>query len=305
MSAPLPELLAADGAGPRTPGGRIRAGWGAAARPRPRGWVRGLRIWLPAGFLILLAAACFLWPLVYPVPKPIGGSILSSGLPPLSPGHIFGTDPVGNDIFSRILHGGQVSFEVGFSVTAIGLAVGGLLGMAAGYWGRAADAVIMRVLDVLIAFPALVLALAIAEGLGPSELHVIWALSFFSVPAFGRIARGATLTLRERTFMLAARLSGTPGRRVILRHVIPNIAPQLMTFSLLGVGVAMILEGALSFLGLGIPLPEPSWGSMIAAGQQTISASPDLVLIPSAFLFATVVSLNVLGDALRERWGVR
>jgi peptide/nickel transport system permease protein len=105
--------------------------------------------------------------------------------------------------------------------------------------------------------------------------------------------------------MLAARLSGTRGPRVILRHVIPNIAPQLLTFSLLGVGVAMILEGALSFLGLGIPLPEPSWGSMIAYGQQTISASPDLVLIPSAFLFATVMSLNVLGDALRERWGVR
>jgi peptide/nickel transport system permease protein len=294
MSAPLPELLAADGAiQPR------------AVRPRAPGRARNLRIWLPAGFLVLLAAACFLWPLVYPVPKPTGGSILSAGLPPLSPGHIFGTDPVGNDIMSRILHGGQVSFEVGFSVTAIGLVIGGLLGMAAGYRGGAADGVIMRVLDVLIAFPALVLALANAEGLGPSELHVIWALSFFSIPAFGRVARGATVALRERTFMLAARLSGTRGPRVILRHVIPNIAPQLLTFSLLGIGVAMILEGALSFLGLGIPLPEPSWGSMIAYGQQTISASPDLVLIPSAFLFATVVSLNVLGDALRERWGVR
>ncbi len=295
MSAPLPDLLAPDGV-VQAPG---------ALRTRGRGRALNLRIWLPAGFLVLLAAACFLWPLVYPVPEPTGGSILDAGLPPLSPGHIFGTDPVGNDIFSRILHGGQVSFEVGLSVTAIGLAVGGLLGMAAGYWGGAADAVISRVLDVLIAFPAIVLALAIAEGLGPSELHVIWALSFFSVPATGRIARGATIALRERTFMLAARLSGTRGWRVILRHVIPNIAPQLMTFSLLGIGIAIILEGALSFLGLGIPLPEPSWGSMIAYGQQTISASPDLVLIPSLFLFATVVSLNVLGDALRERWGIR
>jgi peptide/nickel transport system permease protein len=291
MSAPLPELLAADGAiQPR------------AVRPRARGRARNLRIWLPAGFLVLLAAACFLWPLVYPVPKPTGGSILSAGLPPLSPGHIFGTDPVGNDIMSRILHGGQVSFEVGFSVTAIGLVIGGLLGMAAGYRGGAADGVIMRVLDVLIAFPALVLALAIAEGLGPSEMHVIWALSFFSIPAFGRIARSATLALRGQTFMLAARLSGTSRRRMILRHVVPNIMPQLLTFSLLGIGVAIILEGALSFLGLGIPLPEASWGSMIAQGQGTLSASPDLVLIPSAFLFVTVVALNVLGDALRERW---
>jgi len=209
---------------------------------------------------------------------------------------------VGNDIFSRILYGGRVSFEVGLSVTAIGLVIGGLPGTAAGYWGGAVDTVIMRVLDVLIAFPALVLALAIAEGLGPSEMHVIWALSFFSIPAFGRIARSATLSLRGQTFMLAARLAGTSRRRMILRHVVPNIMPQLLTFSLLGIGVAIILEGALSFLGLGIPLPEASWGSMIAQGQGTLSASPELVLIPSAFLFVTVVALNVLGDALRERW---
>ncbi len=295
MSAPLPELLIPAAAARAAPDRvRVRSGLG-----------RWLRLWLPAGFLLLMLGACFIWPNIYPVPNPVRGSVLQAGLPPLSPGHIFGTDPVGNDVFSRILYGGQISFEVGFGVTAIGLAVGGLLGIAAGYWGRAADTIISRVLDVLIAFPALVLALAIAEGLGPSELHVIWALSFFSIPAFGRIARSATLALREQTFMLAARLSGTRGWRVIVRHVIPNILPQLLTFSLLGFGVVIILEGALSFLGFGIPLPEASWGSMIAQGEQTLSASPDLVLIPSAFLFATVVSLNLLGDSLRERWGVR
>jgi peptide/nickel transport system permease protein len=292
MAASLPDLLVTT----ETAGARRKRAGSAA------GWVLALRIWLPAGFLIVLAFACFIWPHIYPVPKPVGGSVLNAGLPPLSPGHIFGTDPVGNDVFSRILYGGQVSFEVGFAVTAIGVVVGGGLGMAAGYWGGAVDAVISRVLDVLIAFPALVLALAIAEGLGPSEVHVIWALCVFSIPATGRIARGATLELREQTFMLAARLSGTRGWRVIVRHVIPNIVPQLMTFALLGVGVIIILEGALSYLGLGIPLPEASWGSMIAQGQTTLTASPDLVLIPSAFLFATVVSLNLLGDALRERW---
>jgi peptide/nickel transport system permease protein len=292
MSAPFPELLA--------PGAAFEP---ATVRARARsGWARGLRLWLPAGFLVLMLGACFVWPNIYAVPNPVRGSVLQAGLPPLSPGHIFGTDPVGNDVFSRILYGGQISFEVGFAVTAIGLVVGSLLGIAAGYWGGAADTIISRVLDVLIAFPALVLALAIAEGLGPSEVHVIWALSVFSIPAFGRIARGATIALREQTFMLAARLSGTRGWRVILRHIVPNVTPQLMTFSLLGVGVAIILEGALSFLGFGIPLPEASWGSMIAQGQQTLSASPDLVLIPSAFLFATVVSLNLVGDALRERW---
>ena len=295
MSAPLPELLAQDTA--------VKP---VAIRARARGgWARELRLWLPAGFLLLMLGACFVWPNIYTLPNPVRGSVLQAGLPPLSPGHVFGTDPVGNDVFSRILYGGQISFEVGFAVTAIGLVVGGLLGIAAGYWGGAVDAIISRVLDVLIAFPALVLALVIAEGLGPSELHVIWALSVFSVPVYGRIARSATLALREQTFMLAARLSGPRGWRVILRHIVPNITPQLMTFSLLGFGVVIILEGALSFLALGIPLPEASWGSMIAQGQQTLSASPDLVLIPSAFLFASVVSLNLVGDALRERWGVR
>jgi len=294
MSAPLPELLAPDAA--------VKP---VAGRPRARGgWARALRLWLPAGFLLLMLGACFVWPNIYTLPNPVRGSVLEAGLPPLSPGHVFGTDPVGNDVLSRILYGGQISFEVGFAVTAIGLVVGGLLGIAAGYWGGAVDTIISRVLDVLIAFPALVLALVIAEGLGPSELHVIWALSVFSVPVYGRIARSATLALREQTFMLAARLSGTRGWRVMLRHIVPNITPQLMTFSLLGFGVVIILEGALSFLGFGIPLPEASWGSMIAQGQQTLSASPDLVLIPSAFLFATVVSLNLLGDALRERWAI-
>ena len=294
MSVPLPDLLA--------PAEKAKA---APARARRGGWTRALRIWIPAGFLILLAFACFIWPQIYPVPKPVGGSILEAGLPPFSPGHILGTDPNGNDVLSRILYGGQVSFEVGFSVTVIGLVVGGLLGMAAGYRRGITDTSIMRVLDVLIAFPALVLALAIAEGLGPSESHVIWALAIFSIPATGRIARSATLAIREQNFMLAARLSGTRGWRVIGRHVIPNILPQLMTFALLGFGIVIILEGALSYLGLGIPLPEPSWGSMIAQGQQVLSAAPEQALIPSAFLFATVVALNLLGDGLRERWGVR
>jgi peptide/nickel transport system permease protein len=293
LSAPLPDILLTPEVTAPKP-----------ARPR-RARTQAAKIAIPGGLLILIAAACFGWPLVYPVPKPVGGSVLDAGLPPFSPGHLFGTDPVGNDIFSRILYGGQISFEVGFAVTAIGLLVGGLLGMVAGYWGGAVDAIVMRVLDVLIAFPALVLALVIAEGLGPSELHVIWALSFFSIPAFGRLARAATLSLRGQTFMLAARLAGTSRRRVLTRHIVPNIAPQLLTFALLGVGVAIILEGALSFLGFGIPLPEPSWGSMIAQGQGTLSTQPELVLIPSAFLFVTVVALNLLGDALRERWGVR
>jgi peptide/nickel transport system permease protein len=298
MGAPLPDALLPEVA---------EAGAGTAAEPSVsrRGRARTLEIWIPAGLLILIIGACFLWPLVYPVPPPTGGSILDAGLPPFSPGHILGTDPVGNDILSRLLHGGQVSFEVALAVNVIGLVAGGLLGIFAGYRGGATDAVVMRVLDVLIAFPALVLALVIAEALGPSELHTIWALSFFAIPAFGRLARSATLRLREQPFMLAARLSGTGTWRMLLRHVVPNIAPQLTTFALLGAGIVIILEGALSYLGLGIPPPGPSWGNMIALGAQTLTASPELVLIPSLCLFVTVVCLNLLSDGLRARWGVR
>jgi peptide/nickel transport system permease protein len=266
---------------------------------------RTLRLWIPAGFLILVLAMCFLWPLVYTLPSPTNGNILESSEAPFAPGHWLGTDRLGVDIFSQIVYGGRVAFEISAAVTVIGMVIGGILGIVAAYFGGWLDAVISRVLDILIAFPALVLALVIAEGLGPSELHVIWALAVFSVPAFGRVARGATLVLRSLPFMVAARLSGTRRWRIIARHILPNILPGMVTFSLLGIGVVIILEGALDFLGYGIPPPGASWGSMIANGQQVMTAQPEYVLIPSIFLLITVVALNTLGDALRERWGVQ
>ena len=279
------------------------AAGGRAARARGR--MRSLEIAVPAAVLLLLLFFCFAWPVIYPVPKPVGGSILNASLPLWSPGHILGTDPVGNDIMSRILYGGRVSFEVGAATQAIGLVIGGFVGMVAGYRGGAADMVVMRVLDVFIAFPSLVLVLAIADSLGPSETHVIWALSAFSIPAFARVARAATLRLRDQPFVVAARLSSARTWRILFGHILPNMLPQLVTFSLLGAGVAIILEGALSFLGYGIPPPGPSWGNMIAAGQSVLSISPRLVVVPSLFLLVTVLALNLMGDGLRARWGVR
>jgi peptide/nickel transport system permease protein len=271
----------------------------AAGRPA---WVRSLRIAIPAAVIVAIFAACFLWPLVGPVPKPTGGNILDSDLPAFSSGHLLGTDTVGNDIWSRLLYGGRNSLQIALAVQLVGLILGGTVGAIAGYRGGVLDLVVTRMLDVLIAFPVLVLALAIAQGLGPSKLNTIWALSFFSVPAFARIARAATLQLRERTFMLAATLSGTPAWRILLRHVAPNVLPALVTLGLLGMGLIIILEGALSFLGLGVPPPNPSWGNMIADGQQTLSAEPRFVLYPSVALFVTVLAFNLLGDALRARW---
>lgn len=278
----------------------------AAAVSRPRGRLRqSLALYIPAGLLAAIIVACFLYPLVGNVPPPVGGSVLDSGLPAGTPGHPLGTDTSGNDIFSRLLYGGRVSLEVGAATQVIGMILGGLIGMIAGYSRGVLAAVLMRVLDILIAFPSLVLALAIAEGLGPGELHVIWALSFFSVPAFARLARAATLRLREANFMLAASLSGTPRWRIVLLHLAPNLLPQQLTFALLGAGVAIIQEGALSFLSLGVPPPGASWGNMIASGMQTMSVRPSLVLLPCLALLITVAALNLLGDALRARWSAR
>jgi peptide/nickel transport system permease protein len=272
---------------------------------RSGGLARNLEIVLPAGALVLIAAACFLGPLVLPVPPPTGGSVLESYLDAGSPGHLLGTDPNGNDILSRILHGGRSSLVVAVAVNVLGLAVGGTLGALSGYVGGAADTVIMRVLDVLIAFPSLVLTLAVAQSLGASQTNTILALAFFSIPAFARISRAATLRLRELPFMAAAQLCGTPGWRVLLRHIAPNITPQLVTFGMLGMGIVMVIEGALSFLGLGIPPPAPSWGNMIAQGQQSLSATPMLVVWPCAALFVTVLAFNLLGETLRARWSGR
>jgi len=165
--------------------------------------------------------------------------------------------------------------------------------------------VLMRALDVFIAFPSLVLALAIVDSLGQSELNVIWALSAFSIPAFARVTRAGTLRLRDQPFVVAARLSSAKRWRILFGHLVPNLMPQLVTFSLLGAGVTIILEGALDFLGYGIPDPAPSWGKEIAVGQTMLSVRPSLVIVPSIFLFVTVVCLNLMGDGLRARWGVR
>ena len=266
---------------------------------------RTLKITLPAALLVLIFFLCFLWPLIYPVPSPTFTNILDSNLPVFSKGHFLGTDSVGYDVWSRILYGGRTSLEIALTVNAIGLVIGGLFGALAGYVGGIRDAVMMRFIDVLIAFPAIVLALAIAERLGPSEFHVILALSVFSIPAFARLSRAATLRVREQPFIVAARLSGTRTHRILLRHLVPNILPQLTTFTLLGMGITIVLEGALSFLNLGIPAPAPSWGNMIAQGQTVLTAEPRFVLIPSVALFITVLSLNLLGDGLREHWSSR
>lgn len=286
-------------------GGLEPDGTGAKTKRGGKRRTGRLGIVIPLALLVVVFGSCFLLPVVYPVPDPVAGTLLDSGQPPLSPGHPFGTDSVGYDVFSRLLYGGRVSLFIAVAVNVIGLVLGGSLGAFAAYRGGVMDTIIMRILDVLIAFPSLVITLAIAESLGPSVSHTIFALSFFSVPAFARTARAATLRLREQTFITVAKLCGTSTRRVLFRHITPNVLPQLITFGLLGMGIIIVVEGALSFLQLGVPPPSPSWGNMIYQGQQSISTDPLLVVFPSVFLFVSTLAFNLLGDAIRARWNVK
>lgn len=265
-------------------------------------WRRHVGIVVPAGVIVLILLLCFVGPLVLPVPKPTGGDVLHSNLPVGSAGHWLGTDPDGNDIFSRLLYGGRASLEIALSVTVLGLFIGGSIGAISGYLAGGLDTLLMRILDVFIAFPSLVLTLAVAQSLGANLQNTVIALAFFSIPAFARVARGATLQLRERPFVDAAELCGTARWRILARHVAPNIGPQLISFALLGVGIVIVIAGALSFLGLGVQAPSPSWGNMIYQGQQTLTATPTLVLWPSIALLITVLACNLLGENLRSRW---
>jgi peptide/nickel transport system permease protein len=259
-------------------------------------------LWLPVSLFLLVVAFCFLGPTIFHMPSPVDSNIFNSNRPIGSRGHILGTDPLGNDLLSRLCFGGRVSIEVGFGAVGIGFLIGSNLGMIAGYFGGKLETVIMRCLDVLLAFPALILAMSVSAFLGPSERNEIFAIAFLTVPLYARLSRATTLRLREREYVLASRLMGGRPRWVTLRHIYPNVLPTLITFAPLGIGTVMLLEAALSFLGLGIRPPAPSWGNMLTTGEQYLSQYPINLYEPAIALLITVVLLNLIGEQVRMRW---
>jgi peptide/nickel transport system permease protein len=249
--------------------------------------------------LVVLAVAAVLAP-VLPLPAPNdidGGSV---GLSPFSPGHLLGADMLGRDMLSRALYGAQLTFVVALSSVAAGFVIGGALGLLAGYRSGAVGAVIMRIMDVILAFPALVFAIAINAVLGASLRNVIISIAFFSIPAYARLARSAALTLREQDYILAARLVGEPGWRIVLRHLVPNALSPLLAFALVNLALAVLIESSLSFLGLGLRPPDPSWGVMIAEGRAQMALFPHLVVVPGLFLFGTLLCINLVADTARS-----
>jgi peptide/nickel transport system permease protein len=259
---------------------------------------------IPAGLLILIVLACFAGPAVFGVPSPTVGNLTQYLLPLGSPGHLLGTNQLGNDMLSRMLYGGRVSIEIGLAATAVSLVIGVLLGAFCGYLGGAADMIMMRILDILFAFPNIVLAMAIAAYLGPSVIHTIWAISAFAVAGFGRLARAQTVKIRQLDYVVAARSGGASTWRIVTSHIIPGISGPLMTFALIVVGQAMLIEAGLSYLGLGVPIPQPSWGNLISSAQNYVVQAPQLLIMPAVALFVTIASINLLADGLRRRFAL-
>ena len=271
-----------------------------AARSAALRYLRNPEISLPAAVILLIAALCFLGPYVLPVPGPNAGLASQSLVPPFHHGHLLGTDINGNDVFSRILYGGRISFEVGFAAVGIGLTIGSIIGMVAGYLKGLVDATIMRCLDILLSFPALILALTMLSFLGQNERNVIIAISFFTIPGTARLARSQTLRISARDYILASRALGGRLRHILFRQLLPNVVPPLITVACLQVGTAMLTEAALSYLGLGVKIPTPTWGNMISNGVNYMTSDPGIVIVPTVALFVTIVAFNLLGNGLRD-----
>jgi peptide/nickel transport system permease protein len=226
-------------------------------------------------------------------------SLLARRAPP-SAAHLLGTDALGHDMLARVIFGARSSLAVGLLAPLAATLVGGALGLLAGYFRGWLETITVGASDVLLAFPPLVLALAVTAYLGQSVPNLILVLAILTIPAVTRIARAGTLALRGRDFVTAARALGASHTRIMLREILPNIALPLAAYFLLLVAVIVTAESILSFLGLGVPPPLPSWGSMIAEGRENLELAPHIAFIPAAVMFLTVLAFNLVGDRLRS-----
>lgn len=249
--------------------------------------------WIAVLFVAALAAG---W---LPLASPTDMDMLEQRAQP-SAAHWLGTDGFGRDVLARLVFGARISLTVGLLAPLIGVFAGGAFGMLAGYFRGRFETFVVGGVDVLLAFPPLILALAVTAYLGQSLLHLTLILGFLGIPAFTRVARAATLALAQREFVIAARALGATHARILLRELLPNVALPLLAFFLVVVAVTIVVEGALSFLGLGVPPPSPSWGSMIDEGRESLEAAPWLSFVPAGAMFATVLAFNFIGDTLRS-----
>jgi len=260
-------------------------------------------LWLAVGWLAALILSAIFAPLL-PLHSPTDGELLSMLATP-GAAHWFGADSIGRDIFARAVYGARVSLVVALGSVAIGLSVGGLLGILAGYFGGLADRMLTGTMTVVLCFPALVLAIAVISSLGPSLTNVTLAIGLLFIPAFARIARAGALGFREREFVLAAHALGAGSARILVREIVPNLVPTLLSYALVMLGVAILAEASLGFLGLSVRPPAPSWGGMIASERANMVSAPHAIYLPALVMFFSVLSINVLGERVRRLFDIR
>jgi peptide/nickel transport system permease protein len=276
-------------------------GGAPAGKKRKRGF--GWGFWLAAIWLIVVLI-CAVFANILPVQDPLKPDVINKLAYP-SPDHWLGTDGLGRDTLARLVHGARVSVTISVTAVGIGMVVGGFLGIIAGFFRGKLESVMMTIINIILAFPALILLLVLLAFVGRSLVVISLIVGFLSIPIYTRVARATTLAVAEREFVRAARTMGAKNSRVLAREILPNVVLPVAAFGLVAMGVVIVLEGTLAFLGLSVEQPAPTWGGMIFDGKRYLNEAPHAVLTPSLAMFLTVLSLNLVGDSLRSRFDVR
>ena len=259
---------------------------------------RSTNLVVGAGILVVVIGSAILAPQIAPR-DPIDQSFPDQLRAP-SPAHLFGTDEFGRDIFSRVVYGARIALVAGVLSDGIAAALGIVLGVTSGYFGRWIDSALMRSMDVLLAFPYLLLAMIVVAILGPSLVNAMIAIGIVYTPQFARLVRGAVLAIREQEFVEAAGAVGAGAPRILARHILPNILSPIIVMATLTVGFTIVETAGLSFLGLGASPPTPEWGSMLATGRSFMLTAPWIATFPGLAILVTVVGFNLVGDGLRD-----
>lgn len=254
--------------------------------------------WVGLGLFLLVCLLAILAPVLAPH-DPLDQNILFRLKPP-SAEHWMGTDYYGRDVLSRLMYGARISLTIGLLAIGIALIIGSLIGLIAGYFGGRTDIIIMQIMDVLLAFPSLILGLVVVAMLGPSISNLVIAIALTAIPPIARIARAPTITVKEREFVEAGRALGYSDLRLMLGHILPNILPEILVMGSLWLATAIRVEASLAFIGLGVSPPTATWGGMIREGFENILDSFWLALFPSFAILLVVFALNLLGDGLRD-----
>ena len=298
----LPPVLTGPGESAPAPVSARRLGRGGASRSLTRDALiriaRNPGALLGAAVLAVLIVLTVFAPIVAPY-DPIAQDSQSIRAAP-SRDHLFGADTFGRDVFSRVLYGGRKSLPIGLVAVSIAAVVGVGFGLVAGYYGRLTDTVIMRAVDLMLAFPGILLAMALVAILGSSLFNLMLAVGIASIPDYTRVVRGVVLSVREAEYVTAARVSGAADRSIMVRHILPNVLPSIIVLATLGIAGAIILGATLSFLGLGIKPPEPEWGNMLSDGRSMMRHYWWVSFFPGLAIMLTVLAINLLGDGLRD-----